>query len=102
MTTRYFFRLLEDQFGIIVTDELGPINTWQTSEEATCLLVEAGIVDAQSDRMICHSGPPAKSPVVELIGATWDSEPGKATGRARILVGDKCASEQEWRLESKT
>ncbi|WP_034859407.1 hypothetical protein [Sinorhizobium sojae] len=100
MANRYVFRLSEDNFSVVVIDELGPINTWSTDPENVCLIFESGIVDATGNKFTCHTGPPNNATVVTLHGAIWDSEVDDS-GDATIELGDGCTPSQRWTLIEK-
>ena len=95
MTTKYVFQLDNDDMKIIVNDETGPFNTWESSPKSNCLLVESGKVAIEDKGFVCRTNIAGYHVMLTLFGANWDSEVG-ATGTVEFN-GSKCRS-GNWEL----
>jgi len=74
--------------------------SWQDLAASDKLIVGSGLVDdSQAGKLICHSGPPEKTPVVTLVGASWDSKPGDSSDDgAHCDLCQNTPTSQSWRL----
>lgn len=98
MATHYFYRISPATTLLKVTDEFGPINTWEAVENPEKLVVTSGIVETTPQGQTLHSGPPTNTPIVTLSGAGWNSAPG-ATGAGTCHLCQQTTGPQTWRLE---
>ena len=100
MSTSYFYKLNDGDLTIILVDELGPLNTWTSTPESNCLVVEGGIVSVVGTDSICKTASLPYDPVVTLKGANWSSKLGD-TGivQAHLVSGCTPTSWELFRIE---
>jgi hypothetical protein len=102
MWATYRFAIAPCAADLEVIHNLITPNEWQDKAQAGCLVVGSGGVDAsESDRLICHAGIDGNPPVITLIDATWNSNPGD-TGAATCDMCTNTPDQQSWTLTSKT
>ena len=101
MSTTYRFAIAPCGADLEVIHNLVTPNEWEDKAQSPCLVSPGGGVDgSQSDRLVCHAGIDGNPPVITLIGATWNSNPGD-TGVATCDLCTQTPNQQAWTLTSK-
>ena len=101
MSTTYRFSVQPCGADLQLEHNLLMPNTWTDKAGSGNLVVGSGNVDAsQAGRLICHSGPPDNSPVLTLLGASWDSKVGDR-GNATCDMCNGTPDAQSWTVTSK-
>jgi hypothetical protein len=102
MATMYRFRVDPCGAKLELSHNLVFPDTWTDQAASDKLLVGTGNVDSSSNtsRLICHSGPPDKIPVLTLIGAGWTSTIGDK-GAPSCNSCENTPDVQSWALTAK-
>lgn len=70
---------------------------WDRTGGENCIIVSDGLVVRKPGHLLCNSD---GQPVVDLIGAAWESEPGDE-GTANVANKPGCPGQYQWELTDK-
>jgi hypothetical protein len=77
-------------------------DTWNDDALAPTLIVPSGFVDSSDPtKLVCHSGPPDKTSVITLLGASWDSKVGD-TGAGTCDLCTATPGPQTWTVTARS
>lgn len=89
MSTSYFYELNDGGLTIEVVDETLVPNTWKSSPEINCLVIDSGIVSVNDEGIACKTASTPYDPVLTLLGASWSSKVGD-TGAVDAQLVNGC------------